>query len=142
MTGSRFKERMDGLAPGTTLRVDGPDGSVTLRPEMKRVCYVCGGIGITPARSTVRWAHDTAADVDIVLLYANKDAESIAFREEFEAIGSDRIRVVDILSDPDAAWAGPRGRIDAAFVRASVPDLSERYFFVSGPPSMVESLAQ
>lgn len=142
MTGHPFKERMDELTPGTILRAEGPNGSFILRPEMKSVCYVCGGIGITPARSAIRWALDTGADVDIVVLYANRTAESIVFREEFEAIGSDRIRVVDILSEPDTAWSGPSGRIDAAFVRGSVPDHGERHFFVSGPPSLVKSLAQ
>ncbi len=141
LTGHPFKERMDELAPGAVLRVDGPEGSFALQPGMKKVCYVCGGIGITPARSTVRWALDTGADVDITVLYANRDLESIAFREEFEAIGSHHIRVLDVLSDADAGWSGRRGRIDADLVRAEVPDFAGRHFFVSGPPGMVAALA-
>jgi ferredoxin-NADP reductase len=142
MTGHPFKDRLDDLAPQTVVRIDGPDGSFTLRPDMKKVCYVCGGIGITPARSTMRWALDTEADVDIVVLYSNRNVESIMFGDEFEAIKSDRIRIVNILSEPGPAWRGPAGRMDAGFIHAEVPDFAQRYFFVSGPPGMVASLAQ
>src|SRR5512135_1890698 len=59
MTGHEFKNRLAALAPGDVVHLAGPDGAFVLGPEMKKVCYVCGGIGITPARSTIRWALDT-----------------------------------------------------------------------------------
>lgn len=141
MTGHDFKNRVDALEPGTSVRVAGPDGDFVLRPDMTKVAYVCGGVGVTPVRSTIRWAVDTAALVDIVLLYANRNRASTAFREEFEVIGSERIRILDVLSEPGPGWTGLRGHIDADLVREQVPDWRERHFYVSGPPGMTRALS-
>lgn len=140
MTGHDFKRRMDELEPGTLVRVSGPDGSFVVKPEMGKVAFVCGGIGITPARSTLRWAADTDVDLDITVLYASKDLASAAFSGEFDALCSNRLRVVYVLSDPEPGWSGRSGRIDADIVRTTLPDWQERTFFVDGPPPMVESL--
>jgi ferredoxin-NADP reductase len=140
LTGHPFKNRLDELEIGTPVDISGPDGDFILRPTMPRVCYVCAGIGITPARSMVRWAIDTGDPVDMVVLYGNRDLASTAFREEFEALASDRVRVVTVLSEPETGWTGRTGHVDASVVREEVPDWHDRYFFVSGPPSVVESL--
>jgi ferredoxin-NADP reductase len=142
MTGHAFKDRLDALAPGTRVELSGPEGEFVARPEMDKIAYVVGGIGITPARSTVRWALDTHQPLDIVVLYGNRDLESTAFREEFDHVRSDHIHIVNVLSHPQGEWSGPTGHIDAEIVRAEIPDWSDRHFFVSGPPAMVESLRQ
>ncbi len=59
MTGHEFKERLKRLRDGDHVHLAGPDGAFVIRPSMRKVAYVCGGIGITPARSTVRWAIDS-----------------------------------------------------------------------------------
>lgn len=141
LTGHPFKTRMDALEPGTTVRIAGPDGDFVLQPGIRKAAYVCGGIGITPARSTVKWALDTSAEIDIVVLQADRDLASTAFLEELDAIRSPRIRAVHVLSEPEPGWTGPRGRIDAGLVRAEVPDWQDRHFFVSGPPPMVEAIS-
>ena len=138
MTGHEYKKRLDSLVPGTEARIDAPWGEFVVDPGAGAVAWICGGIGITPARSTIRWALDTGADLDIVLLCANRDAASIAFREELASMRSDRMRVVDVLSHPDAGWNGPTGHVDADLVREQVPDWAARRFFVSGPARMVE----
>jgi ferredoxin-NADP reductase len=142
MTGHEFKNRLDALAVGDIVHLAGPDGAFVVRPGMRKVAYVCGGIGITPARSTVRWALDTGADVDVVVLYANRNLASIAFREEFEGITSDHVHVVSVLSQPEAAWRGRVGHIDADVVREAVPDWADRDFFVSGEAALVDALAR
>jgi glycine betaine catabolism B len=140
MTGHEFKDRLDALEPGTAVRLSGPQGNFVLQPDMRKVAYVCGGIGVTPARSTVRWALDTHSDADIVLLRAERDQAGSAFIEEFSAIRSPNVRVVNVLSSPEPTWTGRVGRIDANVVREEVPDWSERDFFVSGSLPMVTSI--
>jgi ferredoxin-NADP reductase len=142
MTGHEFKDRLDALVPDESVHLAGPDGTFVLQPGMRKVAYVCGGIGITPARSIVRWVLDSEADIDMVLLYANRDLEGAAFREEFDAIRSENVRVVNVLSHPEPGWDGRTGRIDADLVRHEVPDWDVRDFFCSGPPVMVEALAR
>jgi glycine betaine catabolism B len=140
MTGHEFKQRMDALEPGTAVRLSGPQGNFVLQPEVRKAAYVCGGIGITPARSTVRWALDAGPDIDIVLLRAERDMAGSAFGEEFSAIRSATVRVVNVLSSPEPGWTGRTGRIDATVVREEVPDWSERSFFVSGSLPMVTAI--
>lgn len=142
MTGHEFKNRMDALAVGDIVHLAGPDGAFVLGSDMRKVAFVCGGIGITPARSTVRWALDRGADVDIVVLYGNRDLEAIAFREEFDAITPGQVRVVNVLSEPGPGWSERVGHIDAAVVREEVPDWSTRDFFVSGPATPVDALTR
>lgn len=142
MTGHEYKNELDKLVPGERVHLAGPDGAFVLDPEMRKVAYVCGGIGITPARSSIRWVLDTRADIDVVALYANHDLEGTAFREEFADIDAPNVRVVNVLSAPAAGWSGRSGRIDAELVRSEVPDWDERDFFVSGAPVMVDALVR
>lgn len=141
MTGSEFKDALDGLLPGTIVEVSGPEGDFIAREEMGKIAFVVGGIGVTPARSTVRWAADTHSALDIVVVYANRDSASTAFKEELDSLTSERIRVVHILDQPEEGWAGLKGRIDAGVIRAQVADWRERCFFVCGPPGMVDAIA-
>lgn len=140
MTGHEFKNRLDELASGEMVHIAGPDGAFVIRPQMKKVAYLCAGIGVTPARSAVRWAVDSDALVDITVMYANRDLDAAAFREEFEALESPAVRVVSVLTEPGPAWQGLVGRIDAEMLRAQVPDFAERHFFVSGAPKVVDAL--
>jgi ferredoxin-NADP reductase len=142
MTGSEFKNRLVEIEPGALLHIAGPDGAFVVGQDARKVAFVCGGIGITPTRSHVRWALDTDADLDLVVLAGNRDLASTAFREEFEAIASPRVRVVNVLSQPEPEWQGRTGQIDADVVRAELPDWADRDFFVSGPAMMVDSIVR
>lgn len=142
LTGSEFKNWMDSLPEGDMVHIAGPDGAFVLQPDSKSVCYVCGGIGITPARSTVRWALDTGADLDIVVLYGNRDLGSAPFHEEFDAITSEHIRVVNVLSEPGPDWDGEVGLIDAQLVRRALPDYGSRDFYVAGSAPFVDGVTR
>lgn len=142
MTGHEFKERLMQLEVGEVVHIAGPDGMFVIRPQDEKVAYLCPGIGVTPARSTVRWALDTGASLDVVVLYGNHSLQDAAFREEFDAIESDHVRVVQVLSNPPHAWQGPRGHIDADLVRREIPDWAQRRFLISGAAGVVNELAR
>jgi ferredoxin-NADP reductase len=142
MRDSEFKRTIDSLRPGSTVHIREVLGDFTLDETMKKVVYLCGGIGITPARSTIRWAADTKSNVDIVLLYANRDQSSTAFRKELDTLSGKHLRVFHILSQPEKDWKGSTGHIDAEFVRTSVPDWRKRNYLVSGPPAMVAAMGK
>lgn len=142
MTGSEFKTRLQQLCPGDPVHIAGPDGAFVLGLEMRKVAYLCGGIGITPARSAVRWALDTGASVDVVVIHGESDRASCAFAEEFCRIDTEHVRVVTVLSHPEPDWNGRTGRIEADIVRAEIPDWAERHFFVSGPAPMVDGVVR
>lgn len=144
MTGSPYKRALEAMAQGTRVRLGPVRGRFTLEAaDGAKVAFITGGIGVTPARSMIRWAADTGTEVDIVLLLGNRDLAAAAFAEELDELDGlvgDRLTVVHCLEQPGPGWAGPVGRIGADLVRARTPDHRERTFYVCGPPAMVTAM--
>ena len=134
---SEFKQAIDEMHVGATVFLSEIHGEFTLTDSIKKAVFICGGIGITAAFSNILWAAATNMDIDLALLYANRNQETIAFKSELDALEEKRLRVSHILSHPDEGWNGATGHIDADFIKHQVPDLNERVFFISGPPAMV-----
>lgn len=128
--------------PGDTALVQGPFGrfAYTLYPLEKDFVFVAGGIGITPLMSMLRHMRDTKAEVDVMLLYANRTEKDIVFREELAAIeagDAPRLRVVHILSEPEQGWNGETGYVDREKIARYLSDnMAEKAFYVCGPPAM------
>ena len=137
---SPFKNRLNQLKNGTTVKIASVSGQFTITEEMKKIVFVCGGIGITAARSNIKWVLDSLSNIDTILLYGNRDSNNIAFKDELEQISEESFKVFHILSDPEEDWDGPKGYINAEFISSSVLDLTERIWFISGPPVMVKSI--
>ncbi len=158
MRGTEFKNALDALAPGTLVEMEGPFGMFTLdtamsvgagkaptgAPEGHRrpLVFITGGIGITPVRSILRWQADSGMAWPAVLLYANSGEDTIAFREELDAMTEmlPSLRVVYVVSRPSPAWIGREGHIDAVMLAEELDDIAAPMYYVSGPPSMVQSL--
>jgi ferredoxin-NADP reductase len=137
---SPFKNRLNQLKIGTSVKIATVSGQFIITEEMKKIVFVCGGIGITAARSNIKWVLDSHSNIDIILLYGNRDSKNIAFKDELEQISEDNFKLFHILSDPEESWEGPKGYVNAEFISSSVLDLMERIWFISGPPSMVKSI--
>jgi ferredoxin-NADP reductase len=137
---SEFKQTIDALQLGSIVHVSEIHGEFTLDKRMEKVAFLCGGIGITATFSNISWAAETNAEIDIILLYANRNQRAIAFKNEIEELTGDRFKAIHILSQPEEGWTGFKGHIDAGFIHSQVPDWSERFFYISGPPAMVKTI--
>ncbi len=146
ITGSAYSRALAAMEPGAWSRLRGAQGDFTLPDEGQRLCFVSGGIGITPFRSMLRYIADKKLDYDIVLLYGNKTWDNIAFRDELEEIASSNkdIQVVYVLSEPDfpPGWEGKTGYITKDVIAELVPDYLERTFYASGPLPMVKAIEE
>jgi ferredoxin-NADP reductase len=144
ITGSEFSQALDRLQVGDWARIRLPYGSFTFAGEHGKIAFLVGGIGITPARSICKYACDMKLSSDIVLVYANRTEEDIAFHEDLieMAAGNPRLRVVYTLDTPrdGAAWKGRTGVINGTLVREELPDFGERFFYLCGRPKMVDAL--
>lgn len=146
-SGSSFKTAMHAMTARTPLLGGQVAGDFTLpRDEREKLVFIAGGIGITPYRSMLKYLLDTGQRRDIVLLYANRTAAEIVYRdvlgEAQERLG---VKVLYTLTDTKAVpkdWQGGRGRVSERMIAAAVPDYRERTFYVSGPPEMVRSSEQ
>ena len=146
ITGSEFSRALDHLREGDWARINMPFGSFAYKGEDEKIAFITGGIGITCVRSICKFVCDMKLQTDMVLLYSSKTAEDIVFLEDFDKMTSvnNKLRVVYTLTSPDIdsrSWTGRTGRISSAMVREEIPDISERMFYLTGPPGMVDSLS-
>lgn len=86
---------------------------------------------------------DTQQRRDVVLIYANRRADDIAYRDVLsEAQARLGVKVIYTVTDPAAIprdWPGKRGRMSEEMVQEAAPDYRERTFYLSGPPDMVKA---
>ncbi|MBN2407755.1 MAG: oxidoreductase [Elusimicrobia bacterium] len=138
VSSSDYKAALDGLRPGHAVKVRGPMGMFTL-DSLRRdiICYLAGGIGITPVISMLRFAYDTGMDIRGTLFYSNRDSSRIVFEKELDVIsgGLGRFNTVHTLTEAPEGWGGEKGYIDADMIKKHCPDYSGAQFYIVGPPA-------
>lgn len=147
LTGSPYKNALDELLLGTAVEIKGPYGKFLFRPEVPKIAFLTGGIGITPVRSILRYLADTAgkgrvAGQEIVLLYASATVEGIVYREELEKLADTLpgVRLTHVISQPPEDWQGYRGRLSAEILHAELEEPRDWTYYIVGPPGMVEAM--
>jgi predicted ferric reductase len=120
--------------------------SHVLHPGERKLVFLAGGIGITPMMSMLRYMRDAAKWKPCLMICANRIERDIAFREELAgmaAASGGYLRVVHVLTKPDAGWTGERGRIDSALLlRHLGEDSEETGYYVCGPKEMNEAIVR
>jgi 3-ketosteroid 9alpha-monooxygenase subunit B len=134
--GGRVSQWMnDDVKPGDTLWVTPPAGLFVLNDKRRRIVFFAGGSGITPVISLVKTALATT-DRRLELVYANRDARSIIFEAELDALrcgSGGRLTVVHSLDDRD-------GLLDVDRVKRLVVDASEADFYLCGPGAFMDTV--
>jgi ferredoxin-NADP reductase len=132
---------MDGRTQMLAGQIAG-DFTLPQDPEQKMV-FIAGGVGITPFRSMLKYLLDMKQPRDIVLFYANKTADEIAYTDILSKAQTELgIKVLYTLTNTEAIprnWRGLVGRIDEHMIQKTVPDYKERTYYLSGPPDMVRA---
>ncbi len=142
MTGSDFKNSVAKVKPGDEVIIKAPYGQFVLDEEAKLVTFLVGGIGVTPARSISKYCTDKKLDNNIIVLYGNRSADQITFKEDFDQMEKQnpKLKVVHVISIPDENWKGHTGHNDQAVIDKEVEDIESRIFYISGPPGMVTAM--
>ena len=127
----------EGVAPGDTLEILPPAGTFT-PPDLDRdLLLVAGGSGITPVVSIAKSAL-AAGRGRVALLYANRDEESVIFREELRLLAVEfagRLTVVHWLESL-------QGLPTAAALRAPLAPYAGRDAFLCGPAPLMDAAEQ
>jgi ferredoxin-NADP reductase len=141
---SAFKQTLKELDVGDEVVVEDPKGDFHLPEDTsKEYVFIAGGIGITVLRCMLKYISEEGLPYRITLLYSNRDRESAAFFEELQELERqiDGLRVIFTMTE-DPNWDGETRRIDTDFVREHASgDLSACTYIVSGPPGMVNGVA-
>ncbi|MBR2731278.1 MAG: iron-sulfur cluster-binding domain-containing protein [Clostridia bacterium] len=102
--------------------------------DAKHVVALAGGVGITPFASMAKEIAGGALDCDLTILYGSVSADDIIMKEELEALKSEKVHVVHVLSGDDPAWQGEKGFLTAELIKKySAPDTT---YFICGPQVM------
>ena len=139
---STFKRALAGMKAGDKISASHIAGGFTLpRNPEKKLVFIAGGIGVTPFRSMVQFLLDQGEKRPIVMLYSNRTAADIAYKDIFgRAANEIGLKTVYAVTDNTASEPGMyAGPITAALIRREIPDFRERTFYISGPHAMVES---
>ncbi len=142
ITGSDFSAALSALKPGDMVSIEYPYGAFTLERAAEKVAFISGGIGITPIRSMCKFAVDKKLNFDIALLYANNSLRDVVFRDDFEKMQEDfkGLRVTHVLCEKAMEFACVVGRVNADIIKKEICDYKDRFFFLCGPPGMVEAI--
>jgi glycine betaine catabolism B len=143
LSGSPFSQKLKGLKAGDEILLRAPFGSCVFDEHCRKIAFLIGGIGITPVISILEYIVGRKLNTDVVLLYSNRNDEEISFRKELDYWQSinDKLRIVYTVTD-----CRPKdnkciyGYINNVLLLDAVPDISERVFFIFGPPRMVEAM--
>lgn len=122
------------LSPGDRLIVREPWGTITYKGPGT---FLAGGAGVTPFIAILRQLDRDGKLAGHRLIVSNKRADDIILREEFEAMKG--LEVIWTLTDDPKAEGVLHGRIDEAFLRRHVRDISQD-FYLCGPDDMVKDL--
>ena len=126
----------DELRAGDVIGLGRPDGDFVARDNAP-LLLVAAGSGITPIIAILRDLEARDALRDVVLVHSAREHGDAIFGRELATLANQQpgLRLV-------AHRSGVSGRIDAAALRALVPDLSDREVFVCGPPGLVDVVTQ
>jgi ferredoxin-NADP reductase/Na+-translocating ferredoxin:NAD+ oxidoreductase RnfD subunit len=128
---SAFKRRLSALPSGGVATVSSLGGDFTMPKDTNRkLAFLAGGIGVTPFASMARHIHKRGENRDAVLLYSVKNDDEIAYKDVFGEALQHGLRTKYVVKDI----------LTAERISQEVPDYSERLFYVSGPPGMVNAM--
>lgn len=141
----------DTLRPGTILESMPPAGRFVLPDppgERRHVLAFAAGAGITPIMAMAEHAMRRQAGTRFTLIYGNRDADSIIFRQRLEDLKDayvDRLTLVHVLSrNEESDTPLMEGRITADKVAAFARHLFHvddvDHAFLCGPGSMIRDV--
>ncbi|MGV3491522.1 MAG: FAD-binding oxidoreductase [Devosia sp.] len=122
------------LVPGDRLILRDPWGTITYKGPGT---FIAGGAGVTPFIAILRQLQRDGQLAGHRLIASNRRADDIILREEFEAM--DGLETTWTLTDDPKAQGVLHARIDEAFLRQHLHDISQN-FYLCGPNDMVKEL--
>lgn len=135
--------KLSEMRPGEIVPMKGPFGNFTLPAQQRKVCFLAGGIGITPFISMCRWIRDTSPDKHAVLFYSCKSKDQFMWLPELEDMhkNHDAIKVVlTCTREEPEGWSHSMGRINEEMIRKELPDYMDYLFYTCGPPGLINAM--
>ncbi|MFY0643873.1 MAG: ferredoxin--NADP reductase [Bacteroidia bacterium] len=137
------------LKEGDTIDIMPPMGKFTVEPKSSETHHYFlfgGGSGVTPLVSIIKTVLVAEPNSKLSLFYANRDEESIIFRQEIDQLAaenSDRLEIMYSLDNPPQEWTSYEGYLTEDKVSELVREkLGLNYpvarYYTCGPSPMMD----
>lgn len=141
-----FTETVAKMHSGQKVFVDGAYGSFSVdqHAHAEGFVFIAGGVGITPMMSTLRTLADRGETRPLWLIYANRDWDSLTFREEIASLGEQlNLSITCVLEKPPEGWSGESGFITREMLERILPAERRKNLleiFICGPAPMMDAV--
>ncbi len=139
ISGSEYKSALDSLEEGREIEIVGPYGSFVLDSSAgKDICFLAGGIGITPVMSMLEYLLERDKSPEMFLFYSNRTVGRIVFGEELfemqKRIGP--LKLINTITEgAGEEFEGETGYINSEMIERYVENPSVKHYYVVGPPA-------
>ncbi|MGH4123708.1 MAG: ferredoxin reductase family protein [Clostridium sp.] len=128
---------------GDKAYIDGGFGRFTHLdlPKSNKICFIAGGIGITPYLSMLRYLNIRETQREVILIWGVRNTSELICSEELNSIAGNmkNLRIIPVLSS-DKNYNGEQGYVDGARVKRLLNNDLNYDFFLCGPPIMMEKV--
>ncbi|MGC6413524.1 MAG: 2Fe-2S iron-sulfur cluster-binding protein [Bacteroidia bacterium] len=139
----------ENISEGMTLQVMPPMGKFTVIPDVsrsKQYVLFAGGSGITPVLGIAKAVLKDEPNSKVVLVYANRDPESVIFKDlikKMEQENNGRFQVLLSYDKAPLTWFGLKGVLSEdkiqTIVKSKIGGSFDQYeYFICGPGPMME----
>ncbi|TRX56107.1 ferredoxin--NADP reductase [Fulvivirga sp. M361] len=137
------------LKVGDTMKIMEPMGAFTVDYDQnndKHLVMFAGGSGITPMLSIIKSTLDQESHSVITLIYANRNSESIIFKETLERLAEGyqgRLVLIHVLDVAPDDWKGYAGLLDQEILTKIfdvLPEHSDTTYLLCGPEGMMRTV--
>lgn len=125
--------KLHGLHAGDRLLMSDPFGTITFQGPGT---FIAGGAGVTPFLAILRELGEGGELADCSLHFSNHTPADVICEKELRHLLGDRCH---LTCTKESAPGYDHRRIDADYLRAEIDD-AQQYFYVCGPPDMVDSV--
>jgi len=128
------------LSAGNKIGIRGPFGKGCYPVEEakgKNLVFICGGIGLVPQRSFIKYVLDNRSDYgDVSVLLGTKCHRQRFYHSELRQWKQrDDIRLLETVDEKDDCWQGNVGVVTTLIPKIE-SELSSSMIFICGPPIM------
>lgn len=148
--GGKVSNKLNGpLQLGQTILVMPPEGRFTpeIDPNNKKHYFLfAGGSGITPMMSIIRTVLKAEPNSCITLIYANRNKNSVIFKNELEELAKTEKARLDVVHSYDTAdmfWFGLKGFLTTDVVKKQVAKYDRglpKVFYICGPGELMATV--
>ncbi len=142
MRNGAFTSRLDKVAAGSILGVEGPQGRMAYNGE-KKAAFVAGGTGISPILSMLRHIADKGIGGEFVLFYSVRTQDRLLYAKELERLRKKNpcIKIVITLTrETPKEWVGECGRINHEMIAKHAGTPAEFEWWMCGPVEMIKNM--